>query len=264
MNRRGFLEKLGTAFVAGTLAVTAPGLLSASETPDEVLGALEDALKNDMKKNERARVFYIAKGNPTAEGYPSASIMVRHQSNTIKMSDDSDYFQQADGVPDVVEVNGKRLCSGKSCAVYKDMFVTFREKLINEHLENVENMVQKGTYIVPADEGKSYLTDKDGFISILSPDKKFKYKFIDSNGNGSPEEVEIREYQGKKHRLVFHATNDEFTEKHFRGLMPRLYSKMEKHEATKKPSVDYKSKPVPKKDNSLDKALDNALESLKR
>jgi hypothetical protein len=264
MNRRQFLGKLGTAFLAGTIATTAPGLLSASETPTETLASLEEALTLNGKEKDSVRISYQGIGKP-ALNYDVAQVTIHNNGQTIKIVDAEGNFQDADEVPDLVKVDNKMVCSGKKCAKYQDKFVKIRDGLIDQHLKNVSEFVKEGTYHVTADEGKSYfIPDHSGFISVLSPDKKFKYRFVDINGDGNPEEVEVREYQGNKSRIVVRADYDKFTDKHFKGIMGKLYSEMEKHEAAKKPSMDYKAEPTPKKDNTLDKTLDNALDSLMR
>ena len=264
MNRKQFFGKLGTLFLAGTVAVTAPGLLSASETPSEKLEALEDALTETTNKEGSLRVSYQGIGKP-ALNYDVGQVTIHNKGQTIKIIDAEGNFQDADEIPDVVKVDDAMVCSGNECAAYQDKFVKLRDGLIEKHVKNVEKFVKEGTYIVTADEGKSYfIPDHSGFISVLSPDKKFKYKFVDIDGDGNPEEVEIREYKGNNSRLVVRADYDRFTDKHFKGIMGRLYDEIKKHEDVKKPSIDYKSGPVPKENKKLDQTLDNALDSLLR
>jgi hypothetical protein len=264
MNRRQFLGKLGTAFLAGTIATTAPGLLSASESPDETLASLENTLTFNMHEDNPIRISYLAKGEP-ASHYDVGKVIIHNKGQTIKIIDAEGYAQEADEVPDLVTVDDAMICSKKKCGAYKDKFVKLRDGLIEHHLKNVENFVTKGNYIITADEGKSYfIEDHSGFISVLSPDKRFKYNFVDMDGDGTPEEIEIKEYRGQKSRVVVSAVHDRFTSEHFKGIMGRLYGEMEKHEAAKKPSMDYKSETDSKKNDCLDKTLDNALESLMR
>jgi hypothetical protein len=259
MNRRQFLGKLGTAFLAGTIATTAPRLLSASETPNETLASLENTLVFNMHEDS-PRISYLAKGKP-ASNYDVGKIFVHNKDQTIKIVDAEGNYQEADEVPDLVTVDDAMICSGKKCGAYKDKFVKLRDGLIKQHLRNVENFVKEGDYIAIADEGKSYfIPDHSGFISVLSPDKRFKYKFVDIDGDSTPEEIEITEYRGKGSRIVVKALHDRFTSEHFEGIMGRLYDGIKEHESTKKPSTDYKNNR--NEVDSLDKTLDNAIDSL--
>ncbi|MBT7902382.1 hypothetical protein HN587_00860 [Candidatus Woesearchaeota archaeon] len=224
--------------------------------------SLSQIVNQANPNSSKTRISYLAKGQPATD-HDLARIVIHTNNATIKMTDIADHFRDADEIPDVIELNGKIVCTGNNCKQYKKKFVAVRDQLIDQHLKNIDEYVQKGKYILPKNEGKNYfIEDHSGFLTFYSPDKKFKYRFVDSDGDGTPEEIQIIEYQGNKSRLVLHAIRDKFTEKKFKGLMSKLYKGMCKHQKVKTDS-EYNSNPKPKK-NELDYELDKALDSLMR
>ena len=279
-SKRRFIRNI----LAGGAAVATSGLTNKvfgevyddEPTKEEKMKKVVDCLKNLQNYDLRIKKYaskqlpigFIAKldvdfVDPRANG---ASCDISFGVNTNEFS--PDYF------PHAILSGGEVYLSGKVCAQFQDAFVKLRDSYVGGYIADIRKAIAGNAFGLDTRERDPvFIPGTKGYVSIDEKKKivltyvRFVYTLLDSNGDGTPDELTIRQesLHNNDSKVVLYTLRDP----NFLGTKdnPGLYDGLfkEVYDRVQRDRIMDKVVPTDQKlEKELEKTLKRSLEDTMR